>query len=40
MEGEAIGLVKIMCPSTGEFRGQETGVDGLLSKAGGVYRRL
>ena len=28
MGGEALGLVKIICPSTGEFQGQEAGVGG------------
>jgi hypothetical protein len=40
MEGEALGLVKIICPSTGEYQGQEVGVGGLGSRAGGRYRRL
>jgi hypothetical protein len=26
MEGEALGLVKILCPSIGEHQGQEVGV--------------
>jgi hypothetical protein len=34
MEGEALGLVKIICLSTGEHQGQEAGVDGLGSRAG------
>jgi hypothetical protein len=38
MGGEA--LAKIICPSTGEHQGQETGVGGLGSMAGGVYRGL
>jgi hypothetical protein len=29
MGGEALGLVKIICPSTGECQGQEAGVGGL-----------
>jgi hypothetical protein len=29
MEGEALGPVKILCPSVGECQGQEVGVDGL-----------
>ena len=29
MGGEAFGLVKIICPSTGECQGQEVGVGGL-----------
>jgi hypothetical protein len=40
MEGEAFGLVKIICPSTGEWQGQELGVGGLGSRAGGGYRGL
>jgi hypothetical protein len=34
MGGEALGLVKILCPSTGEYQGQEVGVGGLGSRAG------
>jgi hypothetical protein len=34
MGGEALGLVKIICPSTGECQGQEVGVGGLGSRAG------
>jgi hypothetical protein len=40
MGGEALGLVKIICPSTGECQGQEVGVDGLGSRAGEGYRGL
>jgi hypothetical protein len=40
MGGEALGLVKIICPSTGKCQGQEAGVGGLGSKVVGVYRRL
>jgi hypothetical protein len=40
MGGEALGLVKIRCPSTGECQGQEAGVDGLGSRAGGGHRGL
>ena len=36
--GEALGLVKIICPSTGECQGQEAEVDGLGSRVGGGYR--
>ena len=32
--GEALGLAKILFPSTGECHGQEVGVGGLGSKAG------
>ena len=34
MGGEALGLVKVLCPSTGECQGQEEGVGGLGSRAG------
>ena len=34
MGGKALGLVKIICPSTGECQGQEVGVGGLGSRAG------
>ena len=34
MGGEALGLVKIICPSTGECQGQEAGVGGLGSRVG------
>jgi hypothetical protein len=37
MGGEALGLAKIKCPSIGECQGQEAGVGGLGSRAGG-YR--
>ena len=40
MGGEALGLVKIIYPSTGECHGQEVGVGGLVSRAGGGYRGL
>jgi hypothetical protein len=36
--GEVLGIVKIICPSTRECQGQETGVDGLGSRAWGAYR--
>jgi hypothetical protein len=32
--GEYLGLVNIICPSTGECQGQEGGVGGLGSRAG------
>jgi hypothetical protein len=38
--GEALCLVKIICPSTGECQGQEVGVGGLGSWAGRGYRGL
>ena len=34
MGGEALGLAKIICPSTGECQGQEVGVGGLGSRTG------
>jgi hypothetical protein len=34
MGGEALGLVKIICPNTGEYQGQEAGVGGLGSRKG------
>ena len=40
MGGEALGLVKITCPSTGECQGQEVGVGVLGSRAGVGYRGL
>jgi hypothetical protein len=40
MGGEALGLAKIICPSTGECQGQEVGLGGLESRAGGGYRGL
>jgi hypothetical protein len=38
--GEALGLAKMICPSTGECQGQEAGVGGLGSRAGGGYRGI
>jgi hypothetical protein len=35
MGGEALSIAKIICPSTGEFQGQEEGVGGLGSRVGG-----
>ena len=40
MGEEALGLAKIICPSTGEYQGQEVGVGGLGSRVGGGYRGL
>jgi hypothetical protein len=40
MGGEAIGLTKIICPSTGEWQSQEVGVSVLGSRVGEVYRGL
>jgi hypothetical protein len=34
MGGEALGLAKIICHSTGEYQGQEEGVGGLGSGVG------
>jgi hypothetical protein len=34
MGGEALGLAKIICPSTGECQSQEVGVGGLGNSAG------
>jgi hypothetical protein len=38
MGGEALGVVKIICPSTGECQVQEEGMGGLGSKELGGYR--
>jgi hypothetical protein len=35
MGGEALGLVKILCPSIGEYQDQEAGVSGLESRLRG-----
>ena len=40
MGGEALSLEKIICSSMEECQGQEAGVGGLGSRAGGVYRGL
>jgi hypothetical protein len=40
MGGEALGIVKIICPSRGECYGQEVGMGGLGSKAWGGHRGL
>jgi hypothetical protein len=40
MGGEALGLVKIICPGTGECQGQEVGVGKLESRAEGGSRGL
>ena len=40
MGGEALGLVKIICPSTRKCQGPEAEVGGLGSRAGGGYRGL
>jgi hypothetical protein len=33
--GEALGPVKVLCPSVGECQGQEAGMGGLRSRDGG-----
>ena len=40
MGGETLGLAKIICPSTGEWQGQEVRVGGLRSRAVEGYRGL
>ena len=35
MVGEALGPVKVMCPSIGYCQGQEEGVDGLVNRRWG-----
>jgi hypothetical protein len=40
MGEEALDLMKIICPSTGECQSQEGGVGGLGSRAGRGYRGL
>jgi hypothetical protein len=35
MGGEALGPVKVLCPSVRECQGQEVGVCGLVSREGG-----
>jgi hypothetical protein len=39
-EERPLGLVKIICPSTGGCQGQKVRVGGLGSRAWGGYRRL
>jgi hypothetical protein len=43
MGGEALGPVKVLCPSIGECQGQKAGVGGLVSRRReewmGVFRR-
>jgi hypothetical protein len=34
LRGEALGIVKIICPNTGECQGQEAGVGGLGRRVG------
>jgi hypothetical protein len=38
MGREALGPVKVLCPSIGECQGQEVGVGGLGSRGGGEDR--
>jgi hypothetical protein len=38
MGGEALGIVNIICPSTGECQVQEAEVGGLVSRVGVGYR--
>jgi hypothetical protein len=40
MGGEALSIVKVICPSTGECKGQEAGVGGVGYRVGGGYRGL
>jgi hypothetical protein len=40
MGEKTLGLMKIICPSTGESQGQESGVGGLGNRAGEGYRGL
>ena len=37
-EERPLGLANFICPNTGECQGQEAGVGGLGSRAGGGYR--
>jgi hypothetical protein len=37
-EERPLGLPNFICPNTGECQGQEAGVGGLGSRAGGGYR--
>jgi hypothetical protein len=39
-EERPLGLVKVICPSTGKCQGWEAGVGELGSRAGGGYRGL
>ena len=38
MGGEALGSVKILCPSIGGCQGQEAGVGVLVNRGSGGYR--
>jgi hypothetical protein len=37
MEGEALGSVKVLCPSIRECQGQEVVVGGLVSRGRGAF---
>jgi hypothetical protein len=39
MGGEALGPVKALCPSVGEYQGPQLGVGGLVSRGGGRGNR-
>jgi hypothetical protein len=39
MGGQALGPVKVLCPSIGECQGQEAGVGGLVSRGRGAGDR-
>jgi hypothetical protein len=38
MGGEALGPLKVQCPSIGKCLGQEAGVEGLVTRGRGRYR--
>jgi hypothetical protein len=38
MGGEALVPLKVLCPSTGEYQGQEAGMGGLVSRGIGKNR--
>jgi hypothetical protein len=38
MGGEALGPVKALCPSVGEYQGQKAGVGRLVSRGRGFWR--
>jgi hypothetical protein len=40
IEGEVLGLAKIICLSTGDCQGQQAGVGGLVIRVGQKYRGL
>jgi hypothetical protein len=39
MGGEALGLVKVICPSIGDCQDQEAGMGGLVSRGRGGRHR-